>query len=115
MVKGYPQQYVYQLCCCFQEDCCHPLCKERVGFNIQEVKWFPGGPPVNKIPLPVSDPNHPWGNQNCSTCEAFCPGHYLKPMESVQCTSLPCEPPSSVIQSIFKQSHKITDDGELAK
>ena len=47
MVKGYLQQYVYQLCCCFQEDCCHPLCKKRVGFSIEEVKWFP---PVNRIP-----------------------------------------------------------------
>ena len=54
--KGIPPNSMYMLCCCFQEDCCHPLCKERVGFNIEKVKWFPDGPPVNRIPLPVSDP-----------------------------------------------------------
>ena len=117
MVKGYPQQYqyVYQLCCCFQKDCCHPLCKERVGFNIEEVKWFPDGPPVNRIPLPVADPNRIWGDQNCSTCKGSCSGHYLKPIESLQCGSLPCEPTSSVIQSIFKQRAVVTDDGEIAR
>ena len=117
MIRGYPAQYVYHLCCCFQDDCCHPLCKEKVGFNIEEVTWFAGGPPVNKIPLPVPDPSRPWGDQNCPTCKVFCAGHYLKPVESLQSASVPCEPPSSVIQGFFKQSHgtMITDNGNLAK
>ena len=117
MVRGYPQQYVYQLCCCFQEDCCHPLCKERVGFNTEEVKWFAGGPPINRIPLPVPDPSRPWGDQNCSTCKGLCSGHYLTPIESLQYASVPCEPPSSIIQGVFKRfrTTAISDDGQLAK
>lgn len=69
---------------------------QRVGFNIEEVKWFHGGPPINRIPLPVPDPSHPWGDQNCSTCKVLCSGHYLTPVE---CASVPCEPPSKVSSS----------------
>lgn len=43
----------------------------KIGFNIEEVRWFAGGPPVNTISLPVPDPSRPWGNQNCSTYKGF--------------------------------------------
>lgn len=43
------------------------------------MKWFPGGPSLSSIPLPLPDPAHPWGSSNCSTYSGLCTGHYLKP------------------------------------
>lgn len=34
--------------------------------------------PVTKLPLPVPDPERPWGNTSCLTCKDFCAGHYKK-------------------------------------
>ena len=42
--------------------------------------WFPGGPPLTYIPLPVSDPERPWaGGKDSADCTEFCAGHYLTP------------------------------------
>lgn len=118
MIKGHPAQYVTSCAAAFKIiDATH--CAKKRLVSTEEVKWFASGPPVNKIPLPVPDSSRPWGDQNCPTCKVFCAGHYLKPVESLQSDSVPCEPPSSVIQSIFKQSHAngtvITDDGNKAR
>lgn len=43
LVQGYPQQYVHGLC-----------------------HWFPNGPPLSKIPLPVPVPVRPWGGTACT-------------------------------------------------
>lgn len=33
---------------------------------------FPQGPPLTYLPMPVPDPEHPWGNSSCEQCsEAF--------------------------------------------
>ena len=37
MIKGYPCQYVFHLCCCFKDGCIHPLCKQKVGSSIEGV------------------------------------------------------------------------------
>ena len=49
MIKGYPHQYVFYLCCCFKDGCIHPLCKQKVGSTIEEYKWYTDGPPVNQL------------------------------------------------------------------
>ena len=37
--------------------CIHPLCKQNVRLSIEEYKWYTNGPPVNKLLLPVADPD----------------------------------------------------------
>ena len=46
------------------------------------MEWFPGGPKVDFIPLPIPDPTQPWGNESWGNkCSGFCLGHFLKPEE----------------------------------
>ena len=115
MIPGLPRQYVYFLVCCYQEGCSHPVCQSTPGPNT--LTWFPGGPPVNFIPLPVKDTSRPWGNQNCSECSGVCNGHYLKP-EQLNFTSGSnpafSPPPSAVIENAFK-SKADADPESLAK
>ena len=109
MIKGYPCQYVFHLCCCFKDGCIHPLCKQKVGSTIEEYKWYTDGPPVNKLLLPVADPNKPWGDKECKDCKGFCSGHYLKPVEvfNNKHGQKFSQPPSVVIQNKLKQSSHV--------
>ena len=100
LVPGYPSQYVYFLRCCLDSTCIHPLCQRLTGHDLNQYKWFPGGPSVCTIPMPVPDPARPW-NGACSDCKQFCAGHYLKPMEALQTTGF-SHPPSMVILQTSK-------------
>ena len=51
MVTGLPSQYLFLLICCFSEDCPHPRCQN--GQSSSEITWFPGGPNITWMPLPV--------------------------------------------------------------
>ena len=77
MVQGLPSMYIFFLKCCFQPGCEHPICS--LGPPSKCPCWYPEGPPLSHIPLPVQDPSRPWGGQNCDTCKGFCAGHYSTP------------------------------------
>jgi hypothetical protein len=49
MVKDIPLQYLFFLKCCFQPNCCHPVCKSPVALPC----WYEGGPRVSYLPLPI--------------------------------------------------------------
>lgn len=111
MIPGLPRQYVYFLVCCYQEGCSHPVCQDApVHKDPTTLTWFPGGPPLKFIPLPVQDSSRPWSNQSCSECSGICSGHYLKPeqfnfiSESNHAFS---PPPSAVIENAFKTKANI--------
>ena len=92
-----PPQYLYLLVCCFKEDCPHPLCQD--GKNGLQMHWFENGPEYHKIPLPIPDPNHSWGNSSCTICSGFCAGHILTPEEALQSTLTPmAQPPSTLLK-----------------
>lgn len=77
LVKGLPHNYIFFLRCCYSLECTHPRCKiPQCGTD----SWFPGGPSLSLIPMPVPDPKRPWGNTNCSSCKEFCSGHYSSMM-----------------------------------
>ena len=99
MVSKYPPQYVVQLLPCFKPECCHPVCKRSVGAVASEICWFPGGPQITYLPIPVLDPERPWGNPECQECKGFCCGHYLKPSIPIAppTSSSSVEPPSAVL------------------
>ena len=115
MVTGLPRQYVYFLVCCYQKECTHPVCQSAPGKNPNTLTWFPGGPLLKNIPLPVQDPCRPWGSQDCIDCKGKCNGHYLKPeqlaLEQTHTFSLP---PSTVIENAFKSTQHSTPES-LAK
>lgn len=69
-----PNQYTFWLLCCFKPDCSHPLCK-RGEPSVIPI-WYPGGPPIMNLPLPIADTNRPRRNSSCDTCKEFCAGHY---------------------------------------
>ena len=114
MVQGYPQQYIYFLLACFKPECPHTLCQKLVGSSRNDFHWFPNGPPLLQIPLPVVDPARPWGGSSCTECKGHCSGHYLKPEESLTSGNEPCESPSCVIQQAFK-ANTANDVEELAR
>ena len=55
-------------------DCPHPRCQN--GPPPRTLKWYPGDPPISHLPLPVPDPERPWGSNSCSRCTGFCSSHY---------------------------------------
>ena len=114
LVQGYPQQYIYYLLACFKPGCSHGLCQRLVGSSRDDFHWFPNGPPLSQVPLPVVDPARPWGGMSCTECKGRCAGHYLKPEQSLFSSSQPSEPPSSVLLEAFK-ANAATDVEELAK
>ena len=74
MVPGLPAQYCFFLRCCYQPSCPHPICKK--GKPDVLPLWYPGGPPVSHLPLPVIDITRPSGNLSCESCKDECCGHY---------------------------------------
>ena len=53
LVKGLPAKYVFELVCCYEKDCIHPECKNGPP-DVLPV-WYPGGPPLTFLPMPVPD------------------------------------------------------------
>ena len=76
MVKNLPEQYVCMLVPCFQKGCPHLKC--QAGEDQVGLKWFPNGSSVEYFPIPIPDPNRPWG-ADCSTCKGTSAGHFLRP------------------------------------
>ena len=77
MVKEYPLNYIFCLIAqCGNESCIHPLCQSAV--DTMKMVWYPGGPLIKAIPLPVPDKNRPFRGLNCGDCKGECGGHYLK-------------------------------------
>lgn len=102
-VPGLPSQYLYLLVCCFKRDCPHPLCQS--GKDGIRMEWFPGGPLVNQIPLPVPDPNYPWGNKACDKCDGFCSGHFLNPEDALKSDlASMVQPPSTILKDFYQSS-----------
>ena len=69
-VPNLPPQYVFMLKCCNGDTCNHSLCVQKVGLP----SWFPGGPSVDYLPLPIIDHSYPWGSTDCRKC----PGRMLR-------------------------------------
>ena len=61
MIPNLPSQYILMLLCCYQPDCCHPLCKHCPPTS--PSKWYTGGPPITHLPLPVLDEQRLWGSE----------------------------------------------------
>ena len=73
--------YVFSLLCCYKEQCPHLRCQS--GQPSDPPTWYPGGPPLSNITLPVSDQERPWGGTSCTTCRGFCAGHYITQLVDV--------------------------------
>ena len=81
-VTGLPEMYMFYLRCCLQPECVHPLCQQKQEDPKTYIPstWYPGGPWVTFISLPVVDTNRPWGRRDCVECGGVCHGHNLKPL-----------------------------------
>ena len=76
------------------------------------MEWFPGGPRIDQIPMPVPDPSHPWGNTACDKCGGFCSGHFLSPEDALTSNLAPMVQPPSTILKYFYQSLSGQDPSE---
>ena len=107
MVKGLPPNYVFYLKCCYQPGCTHPAEKSLHS-------WFQGGPPLTYLPLPVPDPERPWGNTSCPNCKGFCKGHYHASPLDTDGIRAAIMPPSIILKNFFSELCKanalISDD-----
>ena len=58
IVPNLPEQYVFFLRCCLQPGCLHPLCLKAQDHPdcVIPNAWFPSGPSVMYLPMPVPDP-----------------------------------------------------------
>lgn len=95
--------------------CTHPLClkKQTDPSTVIPTTWYPAGPPVTFLPLPVVDESRPWGNSNCSECTGTCNAHYLKPTELMQSTvNKFASSPSTVIQDFSTKLNGVTPSEE---
>ena len=104
------------LMACYDSSCIHPLCQKGEPESVHT--WFLNGPSVSMFPLPVKDPERPWGGRQ--ECNGTCSGHYLKPKETVNFISnkgtVDCDsiPPSVILKDEFnnlqKAGIKITEE-----
>ena len=94
-VPDLPSQYIFMLKCCHKASCPHPLCQQPA----KETLWYPDGPNLDYIPLPIPDPNQQWGSSSCTKCSGFCRGYHLSP-EAALLSNLPKQnkPPSTMIK-----------------
>lgn len=82
----------------FDRKCPNPICKG--GKVAVEPCWFPQGPPLSYLPLPIPDKDRPWGG-SCTSCSLCC-GHYTDPKSAVNIPStLSVAPPSTVLLNFF--------------
>ena len=91
--------------CCYKKDCPHPRCK--AGPPQSNPTWYPGGPSLSQLPLPIPDPERPWGS-TCSNCKGFCSGHYKIQLVDVcdgEALSKVPKPPSAVLKQLFSSSN----------
>lgn len=64
MVCGLPS-YVFFLLCYYHDGWPHPRC--QAGPPQNTLTWYPGGPPLYQLPLPVPDPER---RSTCSSCKS---------------------------------------------
>ena len=97
----------------------HPLpSKESILTTLTESKWNwfqflelmekynTGGPCVSYLPLPIPDPERPWGKADCNDCGGQCYGHFLKPEQALGSTLSAMRHPPSTLLKEFHQSLK---------
>ena len=117
IVPNLPQQYIF-FSFVVTSLTVHIPCSCQIGRPESPYWWYPQGPPITTLPLPIADPKRPWGSSMCSTCKGFCSGHYLPPTY-IYVTDSPvfAKPPSSVCKELLlerkkkkQQQQKITDD-----
>ena len=116
MVKGLPKHYVFiivtSLCC--DKECSHALCKHGEPETSPVTRWFKERPPLSLFPLPVRDPDRPWG-EPCEECDEACSGHYLKPQQALERISHEgisvCDaiPPSVILKQEYCDLLKIAE------
>lgn len=87
-------KYTY-LICCLQPPCPHPVCMSQ-GIT-QLPNWFSGGLSLSYRPLPIPDPNWPWGGSNCDQCRSTFYDHFLNPPEALNSALTPMTVPSSMM------------------
>ena len=112
MIQGLPCQYIFFLYCCYREDCIHPIC--QAGKPASPARWYPGGPPLTHLPLPIPDESRPWGGESCKSCKSFCAGHFKPPtpcdVTTINAANL-FKPPSVLLKELFHHScESISDD-----
>lgn len=109
---GIPLRYVFQLICCYEDSCPHPLCQK--GKPDDETVWYEGGPPISFLPLPMKDDERPFGWLECPKCPTGrCAGHFLETSEvlRLQQSGNPAAykpmsvPPSEVIKNAYKSGN----------
>ena len=111
MVCGLPS-YLFFLLCCYKDDCPHPRCQS--GPRPSTLNWYTDGPPISHLPLPVPDPERPWGSNSCSSCTGFCSGHYktlLVDVTDSHAVSAVAKPPSATLKQLFSSNKgKVSDE-----
>ena len=114
MVTGLPSNYIFMILPCYEVDCPHPVCAK--GKLVEEPMWYPGGPPLSLLPLPIPDPERLLGSNVCTKCPGFCNSHYLEHEEHIKWVtengSDSCQrvPPRVVIEEYVKSKESMGQD-----
>ena len=109
MNRNVPENYVFMLTLCHQKECTHPLCGQETMKG--DTKWFENGLPLTYLPVPIPDPERPWGGE-CQACLNICTGHYLEPQQHAEfikekgLTQSMFKPPSAIIKEEYYESVK---------
>ena len=110
MVPDLPSYVFFFLKCCYKQGCPHPRC--QAGPPQVLPTWYPGGPTLNQLPLPVPDPRCQWGSA-CSNCKSLCAGHYRTQLVNVcnaEALSRVPNPPLAVLKQLFSSSNGVISE-----
>lgn len=113
---GLPPQYVFYLKC-LVKNCSHPFCQHNSDLELPSI-WFPGGPSLDYVPLPIADPSQPWCSTNCSECKKTCYGYFLSPEEALKSSITPIKPRSQILKKAYDKLKEDPSDAyinEIAK
>ena len=88
--------------CCLKPEHSHPV-RNSQAVSVLPT-WYDGDLSVSIIPLPIPNPNRPWGGAHCKQCNGTCYGHFLKPPGAISSSLPPMDvPPSALLKKAFDE------------
>lgn len=119
-VKQYQSKYIFMLLPCFQKDCIHSICKKgRTESNYNQITWFPEGPHVSYLPVPVKDDTNPGHFLGPDMNYKYACENFKADNGEFRLTELPSEickePPSEILKKSFLSKDNQPCVDELSK
>ena len=114
--ENLPSEYVFTRRACYEAECNHPVCQIGRPSATDELVWYTGRPSVQFLTLPLPDPKHPRGSNECKNCNGFCTGLFMclgKVLATAAAIYPHTYPPSTVLSRLKRSFESSKGDQSL--